>query len=759
MSILLLPSAKYKVIDDSNNNAVGWKIFTYVAGTLNPKATYTARTSGVANTNPIILDARGEADVWWDGSYKIVIKDKHDVTKYTVDNYQGEEGTAVTIISNITALRALTAGGTTVFVNGYYDDGDGGGGEFYWDSASTETDNGGTIIKATAVTTGRWKRLLSGDINALWFGVSVSATAAVNGVALQKAVNVASTIGRSVYLPKGYYQSDATIRLYYDASTNPDFQSAGQGGKMRLYGDNEIDNTSLRFLQSTDTNVRGTVIDYTGSTGNAIELAKDSSTASLKAELERLTVVGDTTGYLISSPYNPEGKLKNVSIRVKNNNGLGISWGNAWFGSLIGVWILGETVVNPDGTGDKLTGSASLGFHINNTIEGGLYNLDRVSVDGFYRDYFAEGSAFIANLTLNNCAIQSCHNSGFSADVEIYSLIINQPYLEFNRGVPIRLVTSKQIHALKINGIYDLDANQLNATRSGGCIIYLDGPITYEIDGVATFRTYRDFLRVGNSNVSQAKGYIGNAELKTDKGSEFPTTSGTGLTIDTTVVGGIVTVSAINAGGTGYAANDIVYILSDDGTRDAVITIDTVSSGVVTAITLNEGGEGFTSSGTGIATQGLEVFLVNNQKSGGRYPQIKKNYDIESVFNLVPVGERVRYDQSSDADIATVRDMGNITATVNLTAGQLHPVVIGANTSGADRVVNLPDVATLPVDYLRCRIIHDGTTGANNLVVRTKTSANLVGTLAADQYIDVLLDKVNDRVLGFGVVTLTRDAE
>lgn len=62
----------------------------------------------------------------------------------------------------------------TVYTNadvlGYYAKGDGGGGSFYWDSLSTVTDNGGTIIQATGITTGRWKRLYSGQVSAKWFG-------------------------------------------------------------------------------------------------------------------------------------------------------------------------------------------------------------------------------------------------------------------------------------------------------------------------------------------------------------------------------------------------------------------------------------------------------------------------------------------------------------------------------------------------------------------------------------------------------------
>lgn len=79
-------------------------------------------------------------------------------------------------ISNIEAVNVL----------GYYTKGDGGGGAFYWDSTSTETDNGGTIIQATGITTGRWKRVYSGAVNAKWFGAKgdgvVDDTAVINTI-------------------------------------------------------------------------------------------------------------------------------------------------------------------------------------------------------------------------------------------------------------------------------------------------------------------------------------------------------------------------------------------------------------------------------------------------------------------------------------------------------------------------------------------------------------------------------------------------
>jgi len=82
---------------------------------------------------------------------------------------------AIKEYDNIAALRAITVAPqiTLAKAKGYYTDGDGGAipGGYYWDAASTEADNGGTILKATAITTGRWKGIYSGAVQMEWFGV------------------------------------------------------------------------------------------------------------------------------------------------------------------------------------------------------------------------------------------------------------------------------------------------------------------------------------------------------------------------------------------------------------------------------------------------------------------------------------------------------------------------------------------------------------------------------------------------------------
>lgn len=70
---------------------VGGKVYFYEAGTTTPKDTYTDSNGLVANTNPVILNARGEADIWLgDGAYKVLVTDADDVAQGgAVDNIKG----------------------------------------------------------------------------------------------------------------------------------------------------------------------------------------------------------------------------------------------------------------------------------------------------------------------------------------------------------------------------------------------------------------------------------------------------------------------------------------------------------------------------------------------------------------------------------------------------------------------------------------------------------------------------------------------
>lgn len=79
---------------DSNGKALaGGKVFFYAAGTNTPQATYTDFFQTVPNTNPVVLDAAGRADIWLAPSaYKVVLKNKNDVVIWTKDNIRPNDG-------------------------------------------------------------------------------------------------------------------------------------------------------------------------------------------------------------------------------------------------------------------------------------------------------------------------------------------------------------------------------------------------------------------------------------------------------------------------------------------------------------------------------------------------------------------------------------------------------------------------------------------------------------------------------------------
>lgn len=67
----------------------GGKVFTYINGSIvTTKVTFSDRQKTVANANPVILDANGEANIFLetDGLYTFVIKDSADVLIEQIDN-------------------------------------------------------------------------------------------------------------------------------------------------------------------------------------------------------------------------------------------------------------------------------------------------------------------------------------------------------------------------------------------------------------------------------------------------------------------------------------------------------------------------------------------------------------------------------------------------------------------------------------------------------------------------------------------------
>lgn len=98
MTDVLSPSPKLQFFDNNGRPAVGYKVFTYEAGTTTKLDTYTDSGGLTANANPIVLDYRGEAAIWIppNVSYKYVFTGPSDTDPpsapiWTVDNLVSDQ--------------------------------------------------------------------------------------------------------------------------------------------------------------------------------------------------------------------------------------------------------------------------------------------------------------------------------------------------------------------------------------------------------------------------------------------------------------------------------------------------------------------------------------------------------------------------------------------------------------------------------------------------------------------------------------------
>ena len=85
MSVSSILYPKFRAEDSNGDPLIGGKLYTYVPGSTLPKATYTNLAQTIANTNPVILDSRGEATLFGTGDYKFILKDENDVTVWSLD--------------------------------------------------------------------------------------------------------------------------------------------------------------------------------------------------------------------------------------------------------------------------------------------------------------------------------------------------------------------------------------------------------------------------------------------------------------------------------------------------------------------------------------------------------------------------------------------------------------------------------------------------------------------------------------------------
>jgi hypothetical protein len=202
MSLFTYPKFQSPTLDGVN--LAGGKVYFYEVGTSTPKDTYTDSGLGTENANPVILNARGEADIWLDGDYKIALHDADDVEVWTDSHYESAPAPSTYKTKAEAAVLTLTSknAGKKIFITSA----DGGEFTVRYDVTAPYADNSGAFCGTVFIPTGGdgtigFVRDYSGKINIKWFGAKVDgSTEDTSSVILARD---ALTSGGSIYFPSG----------------------------------------------------------------------------------------------------------------------------------------------------------------------------------------------------------------------------------------------------------------------------------------------------------------------------------------------------------------------------------------------------------------------------------------------------------------------------------------------------------------------------------------------------------------------------
>lgn len=146
----------------------------------------------------------------------------------TVTNQIPSVVSFVDSVLNVGALKALTVPivNTVYATTGYYTNGDGGEGFYFWNSSDSRTDNGGTIIQLNAGGTGRFNLIAENFVNVRQFGAKGDSTTD-DATALQSAIT--ARVGMSLLFPAGTYKISTGL-INTSTALLGDNEDAGDSG-------------------------------------------------------------------------------------------------------------------------------------------------------------------------------------------------------------------------------------------------------------------------------------------------------------------------------------------------------------------------------------------------------------------------------------------------------------------------------------------------------------------------------------------------
>lgn len=202
---------KTRFTNDLGSPLVGGQVYTYFAGTSTNQDSYSDSALTVPNTNPVILDDTGSADIFLKGSYRIRVFDKSGRFIEEQDNVTQatSQGDATELSNKLTTLESgLSAANTEI-------------NKVKLDTGITATAKFGGVVRSQA-------DVNSDTINAAQFGL-VTNSAEDQTLALQNFINYLALNGGYGEVTKSRYEFSDSLVLpptYAGKSFTIDFKDS-----------------------------------------------------------------------------------------------------------------------------------------------------------------------------------------------------------------------------------------------------------------------------------------------------------------------------------------------------------------------------------------------------------------------------------------------------------------------------------------------------------------------------------------------------
>lgn len=253
----IAPQPKLQFFDANGDPLVGGKLYSYIAGTTTPQATYTDESGSTANTNPVILDSRGEASVWFGaGTYKLALKTAADVDVWTVDNI----GSDISVADLATGIQTWLGTPTSANLRAAMVDETGTGALVFANAPTLVTPAVDVITEATPGA-----------------GVTIDGVLLKDSDVLAQDVTGSATVNAPVVNATGTSSSAGVVRLFEDTDNGTNYVELKAPATLaanRSFVLPDADGTVQQFLKTdgsgnlgfASTVVSGTLVTASGQT-------------------------------------------------------------------------------------------------------------------------------------------------------------------------------------------------------------------------------------------------------------------------------------------------------------------------------------------------------------------------------------------------------------------------------------------------------------------------------------------------------------